>query len=83
VEALFVEVAECFLCVADVDDEVLCDQHAVNNVPATTKATNLPLPEKIPLTANSCTPLISNVSRNGLDCGGNLCIGGETFLFMH
>jgi len=65
-----------------VDDELLCDQHAVDNVPANTKAATLPLPEKIPLTADSYAPDF-NVSRNGPDCCRILSIAGETFLIMH
>jgi hypothetical protein len=68
---LFVEASVCFLCVVVVDDEVLCDQHAADNVLAITQAATL-LPPNAPFTANSCTPPDFQCKPKQTDCGGIL-----------
>jgi hypothetical protein len=75
----------CFLCVDEddvEDDEELCDQHAADSMPATTKTANLSVPEKKRLTAESHAPAFT-LSRKERFCCGFLHASAKTFLFMH
>ena len=80
-DVAFPALALCFLCVVEEDDE-LCDQHAADSMPATTRAANLFVPEKTRLTAESHAPAFT-LSRKQLFCYGILDASGKTFLFMH